>query len=83
MAEPTPNTPPDAKAGKSAEMTKAQAAKAVRRPVPVKAKDGTVTIDMVAVKPDEVLAFKDHGTHVVVVTIDGQKFSSADAKAEA
>ncbi|HEY0954402.1 MAG TPA: hypothetical protein VGE36_06580, partial [Roseateles sp.] len=28
----------------------------------------------------EVLAFKDHGTHVVVVTTDGQKFSD---KAEA
>lgn len=30
------------------------------------------------VSPDEVLSFKDHGTHVVVVTIDGQKLSSKD-----
>jgi hypothetical protein len=26
----------------------------------------------------EVLAFKDYGTHVVVVTTDGQKLNSAD-----
>lgn len=78
MADPTPNTTPEAKA-----MTAAQAAKAVRRPVTQKAKDGAVTTSFVPVKADEVFAFKDYGTHVVVVTVDGQKFSSADAKAEA
>lgn len=79
-----PKTPPADKqpegADKAAkEMTAAQAAKLVRRPVTTKAKDGTVTVEKVAVKADEVLSFKDYGTHVVVVTIDGQKFSSADA----
>lgn len=79
MADPKPQdqdkTPPA--------MTAAQAAKAVRRPVATKAKDGKVTVEQVAVKADEVLAFKDYGTHVVVVTIDGQKFSSADVAAKA
>lgn len=32
----------------------------------------------VAVKADEVLACRDYGTHVVVVTRDGQKLSSLD-----
>ena len=31
----------------------------------------------VAVKAEEVLAFKDYGTHVVVVTKDGQKLTSS------
>lgn len=74
MADPKPQdqdkTPPA--------MTAAQAAKAVRRPVT--GKDGKVSL--AAVKEAEVLAFRDHGTHVVVVTVDGQKFSSADGKAE-
>ena len=30
-----------------------------------------------AVKAEEVLAFKDYGTHVVVVTKDGQKLTSS------
>ena len=76
MADPKTPDPAD-KAAK--ELTAAAAAKMVRRPVQVKAKDGTVSTEMVAVKADEVLAFKDYGTHVVVVTVDGQKFSSADA----
>lgn len=76
MADPkTPETGAD----KAKELTAAAAAKMVRRPVTVKAKDGTVSVEKVAVKADEVLAFKDYGTHVVVVTNDGQKFSSADA----
>lgn len=68
-------------------MTAADAAKRVKRPVSVAvdAKDGEgnptkkVKTEYVAVKPAEVLSFKDYGTHVVVVTKDGQKFSSADA----
>ena len=31
----------------------------------------------VAVKAEEILAFKDYGTHVVVVTKDGQKLTSS------
>jgi DNA-binding LytR/AlgR family response regulator len=64
-------------------LTAAEAAKQVRREtvVPVVDKDGKPTgetkIKQIAVKAEEVLDFKDHGTHVVVVTTDGQKLSSA------
>lgn len=74
MADPTP-TPK--------KLTAAEAAKQVRRAtvVPEVDKDGKPTGNTktkhVAVKPEEVLDFKDHGTHVVVVTTDGQKLSSA------
>lgn len=67
-----PKTTP---AAEPAAMTKAQAAKAVRRPVTDK--DGKVSY--VAVKEAEVLDFRDYGTHVVVVTVDGQKFKSTEA----
>lgn len=69
------------------EMTAAEAAKRVKRPVTtteVIGKDEQnqpitrSTTKMVAVAASEVLAFKDYGDYVVVVTIDGQKFSSAD-----
>jgi uncharacterized protein YaiI (UPF0178 family) len=68
-------------------MTAAEAAKQVKRTVvetrEEKAKDGSIikteVTKQVAVKADEVLAHKDYGSHVVVVTTDGQKFSSADA----
>jgi DNA-binding LytR/AlgR family response regulator len=72
------------------ELSKADAAKRVRRPVtrPVTDKEGNVKKDEqgnvvtktehVPVAADEVLSFKDHGTHVVVVTKDGQKFSDAE-----
>lgn len=56
-------------------MTAAQAAKAVKRTVTVTAGDKTRTT-RVPVAEEEVLAFVDYGTHVVVVTVDGQKFSS-------
>lgn len=64
----TPPAPP-------APMTAAQAAKAVKRTVTVTAGDKTRTT-RVPVAEEEVLAFVDYGTHVVVVTVDGQKFSS-------
>lgn len=75
-----PNKTPDTSTAKQA-MSAAAAAKLVKRPVlvPPKEKDGQPTVDLVAVKVTEVLAFKDYGSHVVVVTNDGQKFSSADA----
>lgn len=57
-------------AGEAKPLTAAEAAKIVTRVVGDK---------KVPVKADEVLAFRDHGTHVVVVTRDGQKLSSADA----
>lgn len=68
-------------------MTAADAAKKVRRRVVETVPDGKdddgrpVTkkvTKMVSVKPEEVFDFKDFGTHVVVVTVDGQKLSSAD-----
>ena len=62
-------------------LTAADAAKAVRRPVTEEV-DGEVRTKRVAVKADEVLAFRDYGTYVVVVTKDGQKFSSDDQAAE-
>lgn len=82
MSNPTPS---DKKP-----LSAAEAAKLVRRPVTEivvgKGPDGRAAkvprIRQVAVKPDEVLSVKDYGTHVVVVTRDGQKFSSADAAAE-
>jgi hypothetical protein len=80
-------TQPAAKA-----MTAADAAKLVKRKLterkPVmkggeqaRDKDGTLLFEdvtrEVAIGAGEVLAFKDYGTHVVVVTKDGKKFSSA------
>ncbi|WP_082368682.1 hypothetical protein, partial [Piscinibacter sakaiensis] len=34
-------------------------------------------VKFVPVGAEEVLSFRDYGSHVVVVTVDGQKFSSA------
>lgn len=51
-----------------APMTAAQAAKLVFRP-PAEL-DGKP----IPIKSDEVLAFRDYGDRVVVVTVDGQKF---------
>ena len=56
------------------EMTAAQAAALVQRRV-----DAQEGLALLPVQPEEVLQFRDYGTHVIVVTADGQKFSSADA----
>jgi hypothetical protein len=58
-------------------LTAADAAKMVKRTVVIRDGDAEAT-KKVAVRADEVLAFRDYGSHVVVVTTDGQKFSSAD-----
>ena len=79
-----PQNPPDADKGKSKELTSAEAAKRVQRTVVElvdgKGEEGKAAKQprekRVAVKADEVLAFKDYGTHVVVVTKDGQKLTS-------
>ena len=80
----TQNQPPENEKGKSRELTFAEAAKRVQRTV-VELVDGkgeegkaakVPREKRVAVKADEVLAFKDYGTHVVVVTKDGQKLTS-------
>ncbi len=63
-------------------LTKEQAAKLVKRTVPVLDdkgkpvldKDGNVKTKDVAITEKEVFAFADKGDHVVVVTVDGQKF---------
>lgn len=75
----TPTPPAEAK-----QLTTAEAAKRVRRTVTelVDGKDGEGKVQRakrVTVDADEVLAFRDHGTHVVVVTKDGQKLTSAEA----
>lgn len=82
MADDTKN-PPAAK-----QLTAAEAAKRVKRTVVElvdgKGEDGKPTKvareKKVAVETAEVLSFKDYGTHVVVVTKDGQKFTDADAE---
>lgn len=58
------------------ELTAADAAKLVRREVviPPEKEGGKPTSKKVAIEPGEILAFKDYGDHVVVVTKDGQKF---------
>ena len=74
MAEPTKTPSPEK------DMTAADAAKLVkRRTVVVDGEAEKVITKPVAAK--EVLAFRNYGTHVVVVTTDGQKFSSAEAEA--
>ncbi|MES2401869.1 MAG: hypothetical protein V4573_17895 [Pseudomonadota bacterium] len=85
MQDPTKTNPPAASDKKA--MTAAEAARAVLRPVTTtkvvgkddKGNQVTETVTkQVKVSANEVLDFKDYGTHVVVVTKDGQKFSSAD-----
>jgi len=64
------------------ELTAADAAKLVKCQVPkfndkkepVYDDEGKPVMLDKAITEDEVLSFKDYGTHVVVVTIDGQKF---------
>lgn len=59
-------------------MTAAEAVKRVKRTVTYSDKGATRTAEM-PIREDEVLSVKDHGTHIVVVTTDGQKFTNADA----
>ena len=82
---PDTKNPPEADKGKSRELTFAEAAKRVQRKV-VELVDGkgddakaakVPREKRVAVKAEEILAFKDYGTHVVVVTKDGQKLTSS------
>lgn len=49
----------------------------MKRTVQVADDEGNLSTKEVAIKAAEVLAFKDYGTHVVVVTVDA-KFSSAE-----
>lgn len=86
---PAKTAPDDAKPAKA--LSAAEAAARVRRlvteQVEVKGEDGQpVTVERVKrvkVSAAEVLDFRDYGTHVVVVTRDGQKLSSADTGADA
>jgi len=69
---------------KTKEMTIQQAAKAVHRKIP-KLKDGERVLDKngepvlaeEAVPVEDVMSFKDYGTHVVVITTAGEKLTSA------
>ncbi|HYE35499.1 hypothetical protein [Methylocaldum sp.] len=67
------NTPNESE--KPVELTKAQAAALVFREVPELGDDGKPTgkVAQKRVTADEVFAFSDYGTHVVVVTVDGRK----------
>lgn len=62
---------------KNQELTKADAAKLVKRNVlvPSEKEGGKPTEKKVAIEESEVLAFKDYGDEVVVVTTDGKKFT--------
>lgn len=57
-------------------LTAEGAAKLVKRivTIPPKTKGDEATTKEVAIKADEVLDFKDLGSRVCVVTVDGQKF---------
>lgn len=61
---------------KETQLTAADAAKCVQRIVlePVEGK-GKPRERRIPVEAEEVLSFKDYGTHVVVVTLDGQKLT--------
>lgn len=87
MSDDKTKNPTEADAAKSGkQLTAADAAKRVKRTV-FELVDGeddkgkAIKVPKpkeVAVKADEVLSFRDYGTHVVVVTKDGQKLSSAE-----
>ncbi len=85
----------DAQTPAKKDMTAAEAARLVKRKIverkpvikngeQVRDKDGTAVFDetvrQVPIAAAEMLSFKDYGSHVVVVTKDGQKFSSADGE---
>ena len=78
MSDPNAKDP----AADTKKMTAAEAAKRVKRTVTelVEGKDGAKVprAKKVAVEASEVLSFRDYGTHVVVVTTDGQKLTDAD-----
>ena len=69
---PAPQDSPAATPSLSA----AQAAKLVSREVAELGADGKPTgkTKSIPIKADEVFSHKDYGDHVVVVTVDGQKF---------
>lgn len=80
------NPDKDKDAGAKKEMTAKQAAAKVYRMVPLIEnkkqklnKDGVPVFKKQAINESEVLSFKDYGTHVVVVTEDGQKFTNQAA----
>lgn len=58
-------------------LTKADVVKRVKRQVVLDAGNGRTRTDRVALREDEVFDFKDYGTHIVVVTVAGEKFSNA------
>lgn len=78
MSDPNAKDP----AAETKKTTAAEAAKRVKRTVTelVEGKDGAKVprAKKVAVEASEVLSFRDYGTHVVVVTTDGQKLTDAD-----
>ncbi len=65
--------PEDKPATTASQLTKAQAAKLVRRPVE-EIKNGKTITKEVAIKPEEVFSFTEYADHIVVVTTDGRKY---------
>lgn len=63
----------------SRQMSAADAAKLVKRRIVI-TDGGAEKVSFKPISAKEVMAFRDYGTHVVVVTTDGQKFSSAEAE---
>ena len=58
-------------------LTKAEVVKRVQRQVVVDAGNGKTRTVCSKLTEDEILDFKDYGTHIVVVTVAGEKFSNA------
>ena len=68
MAETNTETP--------RELTAADVAKQVKRRTVIEDKGATRVVTS-AIKADELLAWRDYGTHIVAVTADGHKHSNA------
>lgn len=60
----------------AAELTTAEVAKKVKRRIVVEDGGASRTITK-PIAPEEILSWRDYGTHLVVVTIDGQKHTNA------
>ncbi len=70
---------PDTKTPDEKKLTAADVAKRVKRRTVIEDK-GAQQVKLSALRADEILDAKDYGTHIVAVTKDGQKFSSADSE---
>lgn len=65
------------KAKAKPELTKAEVAKRVKRTIVQDTGGGKTRTLKSDLSEDEIFDFKDYGTHIVVVTVAGEKFSNA------